>query len=229
MAYRPQGSIKQWVAEDRPREKLLQRGATALTDKELLAIILGSGTRELSAVDLAAYLIQHFGSLSALARAGVQDLMEIRGIGEAKALGIVAAFEVARRKGMELHQDFLAEDPEAVAHYLQPRMGDLQQEVFHVIFVNNSNRMLAEETLFRGGIGGLSVDVRVIFQRALRQLATGIIVSHNHPSGQLTPSAPDIELTGRIRQAGEVLNIRLLDHLIITAQGYFSFADEGLL
>jgi DNA repair protein RadC len=226
-AYR---SIKQWDKEDRPREKLQERGASALTDAEILAILLGSGTAKLSAVELAKQLIDDFSGIERIASASLQELTQVKGIGEAKALNIMSAFELVRRKQQIQHKIEAFTSPAAVAAYLSPRLEDLDHEVMQVLFLNNSNRVIAEEALFEGGINKTAVDLRRIFKMAFQHLATGLILSHNHPSGELQPSNADIEITRKIRDAGQIVDIRLLDHVIIGKGGrYCSFVDEGLI
>jgi DNA repair protein RadC len=222
--------ITQWAEEDRPREKLLSRGVSALTDAELLAILIGTGTRECSAVELGRLVIAHFRDLRGLAQADVKALTKLKGIGEAKAIGIVAAFELARRKQLATHRQLIANDPAAVAAYLAPRMEDLHQEIFYVLYLNQRNQVIGEREISRGGTTGTTIDPKVVFAHALHLMATGLIISHNHPSGNLKPSEADLHLTAKLKEAARLLDIRLLDHIIIAAgNGYVSFAQQNLL
>jgi DNA repair protein RadC len=221
--------ITQWALEDRPREKMLQRGIDALTDAELLAIILGSGTRDLSAIGLARMVLKQVGSMAQLARCSVAELTTIKGIGPAKAIAIVATFEMGRRKGLAPNQVLRFTSSEVVANYLIPRMADLNQEVFYVLFLNRNNEVKAEKPFFRGGVSATVIDARLIFREAINQLASGLIFSHNHPSGNLTPSRADIDITRKLSQAGKLFDIKVLDHIIVSHRGYYSFADEGMM
>ncbi len=223
------GSIKAWNAQDRPREKLLERGPSALTDAELIALLIGSGTREHTAVQVGQELIRQFGGLRTLAVAAVPELTRVRGIGEAKAITLVAAFELARRKERDQLRDQPLESPAAVADYVRPRIGELPHEVFYVLFLNRRHRVLAEKLMFSGGISVSVVDVRMVFREALNHLASALVVCHNHPSGSTQPSPQDHDITRRLEAAGRTLDIPLLDHVIVTATGFYSFADAGLI
>jgi len=225
----PHRRIKDWTAEDRPREKLLQRGIDALTDAEILAILLGSGTTKLSAVDLGRHLLDAIGDLNRLARCSVAELTEVKGIGPAKAIGLVAAFELARRKQRLGAEVVRFTSSPAVAAFLQPRLADLPHEEFVVLYLNKRHQLLAEVTVSEGGVAGTIVDPKRVFKHALNHLASAIIVAHNHPSGNLEPSQADLDLTQRLHAGANLLDISLLDHFIITAQGHFSFAEQGLL
>lgn len=221
--------ITQWAMEDRPREKMLQRGIDALTDAELLAIILGSGTRELSAIGLARQVLQEVGSLVQVARCSVNELTRIKGIGPAKAIAIVSAFEMGRRKGLAPDEVIKFTSSEKVANYLIPRLADLQQEVFYVLFLNRNNEVKAEKPIHRGGVSATIVDPKLIFREAINQLASALILAHNHPSGNLRPSQADISITHKLARAGQLFDIKVLDHIIVSHRGYFSFADEGIM
>ena len=221
--------ITEWALEDRPREKLMQRGISSLTDAEILALIISSGTRTLSAIDLARKLIETFGSIEKLAEADLKDLTKISGVGNAKAITILASFEISRRKIAAFEKPRRILFPEELANYLKPRMEDLRQEVFWAIFLNRNNEIIAEKQLFEGGVSSTIVDSKIVYREALNHLASGIMLCHNHPSGSLEPSKSDIDLTRKLRLAGETMDIALLDHLIISKRGYFSFADGGLL
>jgi len=224
-------NIKDWSPEDRPREKLLQKGTSALTEAELIAILIGSGTVKASAVELAKkILLLGNNSLNELARLTVKDLMKIKGIGEAKAITIVAALELGRRRK---EQD-PAEKPKINSSkdafdLLKGDFMDLPHEEFWVLLLNRANRVINKKRISGGGVSGTVADPKIIFKLALEELASGFIVAHNHPSGNLTASQSDLDLTRKLKESGKLLEIQLLDHLIITNQKYFSFADEGLI
>jgi DNA repair protein RadC len=223
--------IKAWSPEDRPREKLLMKGTSALSDAELLAILIGSGTATLSAVDVAKAILQQVrNDLNELARLSAKDLMKMKGIGEAKAIAIVAAIELGRRR-KELD---LAEKPKIAGSkdafdLLAGELIDLPREEFWVLLLNRANRVVKKKRVSEGGVSGTVADPKIIFKLALEELASGLIVAHNHPSGNLQPSQNDIELTRKLKEAGKVMEVQLLDHLIVAGKKYFSFADEGLL
>lgn len=224
-------SIKSLAEDDRPREKFLLKGKSALSDSELLAIIMGSGNREESAVELARKVLASVeNNWFRLSQLSVQELMRFKGIGEAKAISIATALEIGNRKSqqsvLERQQISASKD---VFDILNPHLADLPTEEFWVIYLNHQNKILYKTCLFRGGISSSVVDVRVIFKTALEYFSTQIIVAHNHPAGSLKPSRQDIEITKKIKDAGQLLNIELLDHLIITQNNYYSFKDEGLL
>ena len=224
-------SIKSWHEADRPREKLVQKGRFALSDAELIAILIGSGNREESAVDLAKRILASVDyNLQSLAKLTVDELMQFKGIGEAKAISIVTALELGKRRRLEKAlENKKITSSKAVFELMQPVIGDLKHEEFWVLFLNNSNVVLNKQCLSKGGLTGTLVDTRLVFKPALAQLATGIILCHNHPSGTLNPSTSDKQLTQKIKEAGATLDIKVLDHLIITEKAYFSFADEGLI
>ncbi len=224
-------SIKEWNANDRPREKLIVQGKNSLTDAELIAILIGSGSREESAVGLGKRILASVDhKINALGKLSVKQLMQFKGIGEAKAITIVAGLELGRRRR--------GEDEEAVSkitcskdvfNLLNPVIGDLEHEEFWVLFLNNANKVLQKKQVSIGGKTGTLVDARIVFRSALEYGATGIIIAHNHPSGSLRPSNSDKDLTQKLKHAGSSLDITVLDHLIITEKNYFSFADESLL
>lgn len=224
-------SIKNWKEDDRPREKLIAKGKSALSDAELIAILIGSGNRNESAVALAKRILASVdNNLNALARLSVKQLMQFKGIGEAKAVSIVTALELGRRRRLEeaLTQPKITSS-KAVFEIMQPIIGDLQHEEFWVLYLNNSNKIIAKTQLSKGGITGTLVDTRLIFKRAMELSSVGIIIAHNHPSGTLNPSNADKTLTEKIKIAATTLDIKLLDHLIITEKAYFSFADANIL
>lgn len=223
--------IKSWSPEDRPREKLLIKGTSALSDAELVAILLGTGTASISAVELAKRVLQTVdNNLHDLARLSAKDLMKVKGIGEAKAITIIAALELGRRR-----RDV---DPEAkpkitgsrdVFEILKAHLLDIHHEEFWVLLLNRANRVIKKQQISQGGVAGTVADPKIIFKVALAELASGIILAHNHPSGNLTASQADIDLTKKLKEAGKLLEIEVLDHVIIAGQKYFSFADEGIL
>lgn len=224
-------TIKQWAEDDRPREKLVLKGKASLSDAELLAILIGSGNKDETAVELCKkILLTYNNNLGSLARQSLNQLTSFKGIGEAKAISIIAALELGQRRRMneqlELSQITSSKD---VFEIMNPLIGSLDHEEFWVIFLNNSNKIKFKTSLSKGGMTGTVVDIRVLFQIALEQKATGIILSHNHPSGKLKPSEADIQITKKIKEAGKVMDVQVLDHVIVTEYSYFSFADEGLL
>lgn len=224
-------TIKSWALDDRPREKLLAKGKTTLSDAELIAILIGSGNRQESAVALSKRILQTVdGNINELAKLSVEKLSTFKGIGEAKAISIITALELGKRRQLEtaLEKPKITSS-KAVFDLMQPIIGDLEHEEFWVLFLNNSNKVLAKSQMSKGGLTATIVDVRLLFKRALELAAVGMIVCHNHPSGKLEPSQADKQLTEKIRLAGSTLDIKLLDHLIITEKWYFSFADEGVL
>ncbi len=224
-------SIKNWAEGDRPREKLLQKGKMSLSDAELIAILIGSGSREESAVQLSKRILAASeNKLNELGKLSVQQLTKFKGIGEAKAITIVAAMELGRRRrGEEAVQRKQITSSDAVFEVMQPIIGDLGHEEFWILYLNNSNKILQKLQLSKGGMTGTLVDVRLAFKNALEVGATSVILAHNHPSGTLKPSEADKQLTRKLKLAGESLDIKVLDHLIVTQKSYFSFANEGIL
>jgi len=226
-----QKSIKNWAEDDRPREKLLLNGKRALSDSELLAIIMGSGSREESAVDLAKRILQSVSNnWHNLSRLSVKDLCKFKGIGTAKAVSIIAAMEIGRRREAQSHEEKpkITSSKDAFT-ILRSLIGDLQVEEFWVLFLNQANFVIHKEQISKGGISQTAVDVRIILKIALEEMATGIILAHNHPSGNLKPSKSDYIITQKVKKAAETLDLNVLDHLIVTQKSYFSFADEGEL
>ena len=223
-------SIKNWNEDDRPREKLLLKGRTALSDAELIAILIGSGNRNESAVSLSQRILASVSNnLSELGRLSIPELMEFKGIGEAKAISIAATMELGRRRTGEALERKKITSSNAVFEFVQPIIGELPHEEFWILYLNNSNKIIKSAQLSKGGITGTVVDVRLAFKEALQLGAVGIILTHNHPSGTLKPSQADIQLTRKLKTAGESLDIKVLDHLIVTEKAYFSFADENML
>ncbi|MBE9576509.1 RadC family protein [Flavobacterium proteolyticum] len=222
--------INQWAEDDRPREKFLLKGKSTLSDSELLAILIGSGSRNESAVQLCQrVLASSENNLNTLGKMSVSQLMQFKGIGEAKAISIAAALELGRRRraedAIELEK---ITSSKAVFDIMQPIIGELPHEEFWVLYLNNSNKVIYKAQLSKGGITGTVVDIRLIFKIGFEQNATGIILTHNHPSGKLMASEADLKITKRIKEAGQTLEIQVLDHLIIIENGYLSFQDEGI-
>lgn len=231
MNYTPNLGIKTWAEEDRPREKLQNKGATYLTDAELLAILLGSGSREESAVGLARRILRAVDNdLQELGKKTIADLCQFKGIGLAKAITIIAAMELSRRRQLsDIKTKTQVKSSQEVFQLLAPIMMDLHHEEFWIVMLNRANRVLGKVQISSGGVSGTVVDAKIVFRKALEERATSIILTHNHPSGNLKPSQADIDLTQKLKKAGQNIDIQVLDHIIISAKGYFSFADEGLL
>jgi DNA repair protein RadC len=228
--YKPNlNRIKDLIAEDRPREKLIQKGLSSLSDPELIALLLSTGTREMSAVQLAREVLRETSGLLTLAACSPSELMKIKGIGAAKAVSIAAAFELGRRRQQLQHKPFKIINSASAGNYLMPRLQDFTHEVFFVLFLSRNHQVKSEKILSMGGTTATIVDVKMIFKEAVNQLASSILVAHNHPSGNLTPSQADREITFKIKETGKLLDIALIDHIIIGQDGYFSFADEGLI
>ncbi len=224
-------SIKNWAADDRPREKLFVKGAEALSDSELLAILISTGTKDKSAVELAKEVLQlGKNNLNELGKLSVNDLIKIKGIGEAKAITLAAALELGRRRQAtsSLVKPNIKSSND-IAEYLKATLKDYAYEVFAVIFLNRANKINHFEIISKGGITGTVADPRVILKKALEEDATAIILCHNHPSGNLKPSKADEELTLKIKEAAKYFDIRIMDHIIVSEDGYYSFADEGML
>ena len=223
-------SIKHWAEDDKPREKLMLKGKNALSDAELIAILIGSGSRNESAVSLSKRILASVdNNLNVLGKLSLKQLMEFKGIGEAKAITIAAALELGRRRRAEETLDLKKiTSSKAVFEIMQPIIGELPHEEFWVLYLNNSNKVVYKSQLSKGGITGTVVDVRLIFKIALEQNATSIILTHNHPSGKLLASDADKEVTKKLKLAGEQLDVKVLDHIIITEKEYLSFQDEGI-
>ncbi|HTH57675.1 MAG TPA: DNA repair protein RadC [Cyclobacteriaceae bacterium] len=224
-------NIKNWSPEDRPREKLLLKGTSALSDAELIAILIGSGTAKLSAVDVGKKVLAHVDhNLDNLARLSINELMKAKGIGVAKAITIVAAMELGRRR-----KDLLPEEKPkmesslAAFNIIKSDLQDLTHEEFWVLLLNRSNRLIKKKRISEGGVNGTIADPKIIFKLALDELASGLILAHNHPSKNLKPSDSDMSLTKKLKEAGKLLEIAVLDHIIVAGQQYFSFTDEGLI
>lgn len=222
--------INQWAEDDRPREKFLLKGKSSLSDSELLAILIGSGSRNESAVQLCQRILYSANNnLSQLGKLSIKQLTEFKGIGEAKAISIAAALELGRRRraedAVELEK---ITSSISVFEIMQPIIGELPHEEFWVLYLNNSNKVIHKAQLSKGGITGTVVDSRIIFKTALEYNATSLILTHNHPSGKLLASNADREITKKIKLAGQQLDILVIDHIIITEMGFYSFNDEGI-
>jgi DNA repair protein RadC len=223
--------ITAWAVEDRPREKLIRCGTSVLTDAELLAILISSGTRDKSAVDLGRELLSIVNNnLNSLGKLTIADLKNIHGIGPARAVTIAAALELGRRRKLgEVPLALQIKCSKDAAEIFQPLLSDLAHEEFWILFLNRSNKVINRMKLSQGGISGTVTDVRMVMKKAIEYLASGIIVCHNHPSGNLNPSESDTKITTKIKEAAALMDIQLLDHIIISDKDYYSFADNGLL
>lgn len=224
-------SIKQWAKDDRPREKLRDKGASSLSNSELIAILINNGTRDKSALDLAQEILKTGkDNLGEVGKLSVREFMKVKGIGEAKAIIIAAAMELGRRRQAAVSREkAVITSSSDVAGYLQNLLRDYRHEVFAVLFLNRSNKINHFQVISEGGITGTVADPRIILKKALEEDAVSIILCHNHPSGSLKPSKADEELTYKIREAARYFDIKVLDHLIVSDDGYYSFADEGIL
>lgn len=223
--------IKSWSEDDRPREKMMSKGRNVLTDAELIAILIGSGSRDESAVDLAKRILSKSDNdLHKLAHLSLNDLMRFKGIGEAKAITIAAALELGRRrKNAEKTEKVKIASSKDAYELLFPHLSDLDHEQFYAILLNRSNLVIDVVKIGQGGVSGTLVDPKIVFKAALDRLASSIIVAHNHPSGNLSPSNADLNITKKLVAAGEMLEINVVDHLIVTDHQYMSFSDKGLL
>jgi DNA repair protein RadC len=229
--YSPKIPITAWAEADRPREKLLSKGRSVLTDAELIAILIGSGNREMSAVELSKYILSRTNNnLNELGKLSVSELMKTKGIGEAKAISIIAALELGRRRKEEdvLTRKKITSSKDAY-EYFKPYLSDMPIEEFMVLHLNRANVIIKHDKISSGGVSGTVADGKVIFNKALECLASSIILCHNHPSGNLNPSEADITLTRKLKEAGKFLELPVLDHIIFTDNGYYSFADEGMM
>jgi DNA repair protein RadC len=224
-------NIKQWAAEDRPREKMLLKGPSALSNAELLAILIGSGTREGSALAVAQTILDKSqNSLNVLGKKSVKDLQKEKGIGEARSISIMAAMELGKRRKMEDAKEIKQITSSSQAYdYFQPLLCDLQHEEFWVLFLNRSNAVIEHFNMSKGGTSGTVIDVRIIMKRGIELLASSIVLGHNHPSGNAKPSQQDKDITSKITEAGKLVEMTVVDHIIVCEHTYFSFADEGLL
>jgi DNA repair protein RadC len=228
---KPSTSIKNWAKDDRPREKMLQKGAATLSNSELIAILINNGSKDKTAVDLAKEVLK-LGSdnLSELGKLSIKEFQQVKGIGSAKAITITAALELGRRRQASASLEKpVIKCSNDIAEYLKVVLKDFSYEVFAVLFLNRSNRINHFEIISRGGITGTVADPRVILKKALEEDATSLVLSHNHPSGSLKPSRADEELTKKIIAAASYFDIKIIDHIIVSEEGYYSFADEGII
>jgi DNA repair protein RadC len=221
--------ILNWAEEDRPREKLLLKGRSALSDAELIGILIGSGTISMSAVELAKHILIGSGNdLNELAKLNVKELQKFKGIGEAKAISIISALELGRRrKESDPVKKAKISSSEDIYNLMKPNLLDLMHEEFWIILLNRANHVLKKVQISSGGVSGTVADPKIIFKTALENLASAVILVHNHPSGNLKPSEADDSLTKKLKYAGALLDIPILDHIIFTNSNYFSFADEN--
>lgn len=224
-------SIKHWAEEDRPREKMLAYGNSSLSNADLIAILIGSGTVETNAIELAEQILSSVdGNLSELGRRSVKDLMKFKGIGEAKGITIAAALEIGRRRQFS---DVMKREDMSSAYdiyqLMSPILIDLPHEEFWILLLNQANNIITKQRVSSGGVSGVIVDAKMVFRPAIEYLATQVVLVHNHPSGQLRPSKQDIDLTRKLRAAGQNLDIHIIDHIIVAHSGYYSFSDEGML
>lgn len=224
-------SIKNWAEDDRPREKLLQKGKQALSDSELLAILIGSGSKNESAVELSKRILSaSANNLNQLGKLSINQLCNFKGIGSAKAVIITAALELGRRRRLEEALEFKKiSSSNSVFEIMQPIIGELAHEEFWILYLNNSNKVIEQYQISKGGITGTLVDIRLTLKKALELGAVSLILAHNHPSGNLRASEADKQLTAKLKTAAESLDIKILDHIIVTEKSYLSFADEGML
>jgi DNA repair protein RadC len=225
-------AIKNWNQDDRPREKMMLKGVESLSNSELIAILINNGTREMSAVEVSKTLMASVSNdIQRLARMSVKEIMNLKtkGIGEAKAITIAAAMELGIRRNTEENRKLTVTHSSDVANYLRAKLQYKKHEEFVAVYMNRSNKIQHHEVISSGGITGTVADPRIILKRALEHNATAIILCHNHPSGSLKPSKADEDLTYKIKEAARYFDIQILDHIIVSDEGYYSFADEGLL
>jgi DNA repair protein RadC len=228
---KPSTSIKNWAIDDRPREKLLAKGAASLSNSELLAILLNNGSKNKSAVELAREILKlGDDNLNELGKLSLNDFKQVKGIGQAKSIIIAAALELGRRRhASSALEKTVVRTSRDIAQYLQATLKDYNYEVFAVVFLNRANKINHFEIISKGGITGTVADPRIILKKALEEDATSIVLCHNHPSGNLHPSRADEELTKKIKEAAAYFDIKIIDHIIVSEEGFYSFADEGIL
>ncbi len=224
-------SIKDWSKDDQPREKLLEKGASALSNSELIAILIRTGNLDESAVNLSQKILTSANNnLNELGKFSVTDMTKLKGIGMAKAISVIAALELGRRRKVD---DILNKKKITTSHevyeYFQPLMGDISHEEFWVLMLNRANKIIERQKISQGGMAGTVIDVKIIFRKALEARASSIILCHNHPSGNTSPSKSDIEITKKLYDAGKTMDISILDHVILSDHDYFSFADKGMI
>ncbi|MCK5028316.1 MAG: DNA repair protein RadC [Bacteroidales bacterium] len=223
--------IKDWALEDRPREKLIKKGVQSLSDAEIIALLIGSGSRNETAVELSKkVLISANNNLNELGKFNVEDLIKMKGIGEAKAITILAALELGkRRKISEVITKKKITQSKDIFELFQPILGDLPHEEFWVLLLNRSNKIIEKIKISQGGVSGTVTDIKIILKQAIEKLASSVILCHNHPSGNKNPSKADDSITNKLKQGSELLDIQVLDHIIIADLEYYSYADEGKL
>ncbi|MBK6380344.1 MAG: DNA repair protein RadC [Chitinophagaceae bacterium] len=228
---KPSTSIKNWAIDDRPREKLLAKGAAVLSNSELLAILINNGSKNKSAVELAKEILKlGHDNLNELGKLSLSDFKQVKGIGEAKSIIITAALELGRRRQASAAlEKTVVRSSRDIAAYLQATLKDYSYEVFAVVFLNRANKINHFEIISKGGITGTVADPRIILKKALEEDATSIVLCHNHPSGNLKPSRADEEITKKIKEAAAYFDIKIIDHIIVSEDGFYSFADEGIL
>lgn len=228
---KPLTGIKSWAEEDRPREKLLLKGKASLSDAELLAILIGSGSREQTALGLCQSILKSVdNNLPLLGRQNIEELKSFNGIGEAKAISIIAALELGRRRQTtDIKTRPVIRSSKDAYNAIAPTLIDLPHEEFWILMLNRANQVISKKQISSGGVSGTVVDGKIIFKIAIQALASSIILCHNHPSGSLTPSQADIDITKKLRRAGQALDITVIDHLIVSERGYYSFGDQGVL
>jgi DNA repair protein RadC len=228
---KPSTSIKNWAIDDRPREKLLAKGAAALSNSELLAILINNGSKNKSAVELAKEILKLGNdNLNELGKLSLNDFKKVKGIGEAKSIIITAALELGRRRHASAAlEKTVVKSSKDIAAFLQTTLKDYNYEVFAVVFLNRANKINHFEIISKGGITGTVADPRVILKKALEEDATAMVLCHNHPSGNLKPSRADEELTKKIKEAAAYFDIKIIDHIIVSEDGFYSFADDGIL
>ena len=229
--YNEKTSIKYWAEDDRPREKLLLKGKSSLSNAELIAILIGSGNINESAVDLSKSILNNVNdNLAELSKLSVKDLMKFKGIGEAKAISIIAALELGkRRRSSEIINKKTIINSRDAFEYFQGILADINYEEFHILLLNRANKIIRQFNISEGGVSGTIADPKKIFKLALENNASSMVLCHNHPSGNIKPSNADIKLTKDIKNSGELLEIKILDHVIIGDENYYSFADENML
>lgn len=222
------GGIKTWAEDDRPREKFLLKGKQSLSNAELLAILIATGTKNESAVGLARKILQLTSeNINELAKLNVNELKKVKGIGEAKAITIAAALELGRRrKDEEAKQIEIIKNSQQAFHYFEPLVADLPHEEFWILLLARNRKVIARKKISEGGIAGTVVDTKIIFKHAIENLASSIVLCHNHPSGNLQPSENDIQITKNLKNAGKILDIEIVDHIIVGNDKYYSFADN---
>jgi DNA repair protein RadC len=231
MEYQQNLKIKDWAAEDRPREKLIKKGITALTDAEILALLIGSGSKNETAVELSRRILLGVdNNLNEMGKLTINDLQKYKGIGEAKAIAIAAAMELGKRRKLSgiINRKQIKSSNDVYERF-HPRLVDLPHEEFWVLYLNRSNKIIDEQKISQGGVSGTVTDVKIILKQAIEKLASGLILCHNHPSGNIRPSKADTNITKKLRNASAYLDIQVLDHVIVGQDVYYSYADEGML